>query len=164
MPPPGGTRCGLDYFVSPQPSSLFLARPPYKSSLSCFPSLHVSSPFPLVSPPQQQQLHFIHSSLFVTWKGVSNNELLTYHPLRPPPCSSCLSTMVAAAGRRSSFPSSPTSHHSFWLHLYSIKLSLPGLPFSLSLALARARRTRMRRRCFLLLPELARVFFPLCLA
>lgn len=52
----------------------------------------------------------------------------------------------------------------FWLHLYSIKLSLPGLPFSLSLALARARRTRMRRRCFLLLPELARVFFPLCLA
>lgn len=113
MPPPGGTRCGLDYFVSPQPSSLFLARPPYKSPLSCFSSFHVSSPFPLVLPPQQQQLHFIHSSLFVTWKGVSNNELLTYHPLRPPPCSSCLSTMVAAAGRRSSFPSSPTSHHSF---------------------------------------------------
>lgn len=50
----------------------------------------------------------------------------------------------------------------FLLHLYLTKSSLPGLPFSPSLALGRG-RTRMRRRCFLPLPMLMRVFSPLCL-
>lgn len=62
----------------------------------------------------KQPFHFIHRSLLVTWKGVSNS--LAYHcPRPPPPCSSCLSTtMVATAGCRSSFPSSHTSHYSFF--------------------------------------------------
>lgn len=96
----------------------------HRSHLSCFLHVYHTNPLSFLFSFSPCILSFLICYTFTNNHFISSADLYLllgkalatpYHSCpRPPPCSSCLSTTMATTGCRSSFPSSHTSHYSFF--------------------------------------------------